>query len=163
MSTLVTRDRGRAERDPGDPLDLRTRVDARVGRAVGRARLLAEVDPAGQLADDEQVGALDHLALERAGVVQRRQRPDRPQVGEQAEPLAQAEQALLGRGLDGSVVSHFGPPTAASSTASAPRQAASVSSVSAVPWASIDAPPNRCSSYSNSAPTAREHLDRRSR
>ena len=46
----------------------------------------------------------------------------------------------------GSVVSHFGPPTAPSRTASAARQAASTSSVSAVPWASMLAPPNSCSS-----------------
>ena len=38
------------------------------------------------------------------------------------------------------MVSHFGPPTAASSTASARLQASSTSSVSAVPCASIDAP-----------------------
>src|SRR5919198_615155 len=43
-----------------------------------------------------------------------------------------------------------GPPTAASRTASAARQAASVSSVSAVPWASIEAPPNACSANSKS-------------
>src|SRR5919198_1466826 len=55
-----------------------------------------------------------------------------------------------GRGAFGSVVSHFGPPTAASRTASAARHAARVSSVSAVPWASIDAPPNVCSANSNS-------------
>ena len=112
-------------------------------------RLLAEVDPAGELADDEHVGALDDLALERAGVVQRRQRLDRAQVGEQPRPLRRPSSPCSGRGWLGSVVSHLGPPTAASSTASAPRQAASVSSVSAVPWASIEAPPNRCSSYSN--------------
>ena len=57
---------------------------------------VAEVDAAGELAHDEQVGALDALALERAGVEQRRARPHRAQVREQAEPLAQAEQALLG-------------------------------------------------------------------
>ena len=55
-----------------------------------------------------------------------------------------------GRGASGSVVSHCGPPTAASRTASAARQAASVSSVSAVPWASIDAPPNGCSAKAKS-------------
>ena len=99
LSTLVTARAGRAERDPRDPLDLLARVDAGVRGAVGGARLLAEVDPAGQLAHDQQVGALDHLALQRAGVVQRRQRAHRPQVGEQAEALAQPEQALLGPGL----------------------------------------------------------------
>ena len=39
--------------------------------------------------------------LQRAGVVQRRQRLDRAEVGEQAEALAQAEQALLGPRLVG--------------------------------------------------------------
>ena len=41
------------------------------------------------------------LALERAGVVQRRQRPTGPQVGVQPEALAESEQALLGAGLVG--------------------------------------------------------------
>ena len=72
------------------------RVDAEVGGGVLGARLLAEVDPAGQLAHDEQVGALDPLAPQRRGVIERRQRLDGAQVGVQAEPLAQPEQALLG-------------------------------------------------------------------
>ena len=76
-------------------------------------------------------------------------------------PLRSPSRPCSGRGLDGSVVSHFGPPTAASRTASAARQAASVSSVSAVPCASIDAPPNRCSSYSKPAPTASSTSTRR--
>ena len=45
-----------------------------------------------------------------------------------------------GRGASGSVVSHFGPPTAPSRTASAARQAASTSSVRAVPCSSIEQP-----------------------
>ena len=52
------------------------------------------------------------------------------------------------------MVSHLGPPTAASSTASARRQASSTSSVSAVPWASIDAPPTTRSSSSKSPSSA---------
>ena len=63
--------------------------------------LLAEVDAAGQLAHDQQVGAVDDLALQRAGVVERRQRPHRAQVGVQPEALAQPEQALLGARLGG--------------------------------------------------------------
>ena len=39
---------------------------------------------------------VDHLALERARVVERRLRPHRPQVRVQAEPLAQSQQTLLG-------------------------------------------------------------------
>ena len=74
----------------------RDAVGAEVARVVVGARLLAEVDAAGELADDEQVGALDALALERARVVERRERADRAQVREEAQALAQAEQALLG-------------------------------------------------------------------
>ena len=89
----------RPERDPRDPLDLLARVHAGVRRRVVGTGLLAEVDPSGQLADHHQVGALDQLALQRARVIQRRDRPHGPQVREQPEPLAQAQQALLGPGL----------------------------------------------------------------
>ena len=65
-------------------------------------------------------------------------------------PLRRPSRPCSGRGAAGSVVSHLGPPTAASSTASAPRQASSTSSVSAVPCASIDAPPISRSSNSKS-------------
>ena len=54
-----------------------------------------------------------------------------------------------GRGFSGSVVSHFGPPTAASSTASDAFAASSVSCGSAVPVASMAAPPSSASVYSN--------------
>ena len=47
-------------------------------------------------------------------------------------PLRSPSSPCSGRGASGSVVSHFGPPTAASRTASALRQASSTSSVSAV-------------------------------
>ena len=46
-----------------------------------------------------------------------------------------------GRGAAGSVVSHFGPPTAASSTASAAFAASSVAAGSGSPTASMAAPP----------------------
>ena len=46
-----------------------------------------------------------------------------------------------GRGFAGSVVSHFGPPTAASSTASDAFATSSVSSGSAAPVASMAQPP----------------------
>ena len=97
MSTLRhARARG-AEGDARDALDLLAAC-SRTGRwRVSAVRgLVAEVDAAGELAHDEQVGALDDLAAQRAGVVERRQRADRAQVGVQAEALAQAEQALLG-------------------------------------------------------------------
>ena len=126
----------------------RRRTSQRSMAAVSRARLLAEVDPAGELAHDEQVGALDHLALERAGVVERGERPDGAQVGVQPEALAQAEQPLLGprRVRVGRCPTSGRRPRRAARRRRA-WQAASVSSVSAVPWASIDAPPNGCSSY----------------
>src|SRR3954465_8390834 len=59
-----------------------------------------------------------------------------------------------GRTAPGSLVSHFGPPKAPSSTASEALQAASASSVSAVPWRSIAAPPAGCSSNVRSPATA---------
>src|SRR3712207_8982158 len=52
----------------------------------------SEVDAARQLADDEHVGPLKDLALERARVEQRADRAHRAQVGEEAELLAQPEQ-----------------------------------------------------------------------
>ena len=69
--------------------------------AVAVAPAVAEVDAAGELADDQQVGALDALAAQRARVEQRLAGPDGPQVREQPEALAEAEQALLGPGLVG--------------------------------------------------------------
>ncbi len=66
-----------------------------------RARLLAEVDPARQLAHDEQVGPFDPLAPQRRGFVQGREGLDRAQVRVQAEALAQAEQTLLGARFGG--------------------------------------------------------------
>src|SRR6202050_4012035 len=65
-------------------------------------------------------------------------------------PLRRPNRPCSGLGALGSVVSHLGPPTAASSTASALRQASSTSSVRATPWASIEAPPKTCSSNSKS-------------
>src|ERR1700730_4736033 len=66
-------------------------------------------------------------------------------------PLRNPSNPCSGLGCSGSVVSHFGPPTAASRTASERRQALSTSSGSGVPWASIEAPPKEGSSNSNSA------------
>src|ERR1700739_1644254 len=65
-------------------------------------------------------------------------------------PLRRPSSPCSGRGAAGSVVSHLGPPTAASSTASAALHACRVSSVSAVPCRSIEAPPKGCSSNSKS-------------
>ena len=132
LSTLVTFLRASRNADPRDALDLALAVDAGVVRGVAVQAAVAEVDAAGELAHHQQVGALDALALQRAGVEQRGARPHGPQVREQARaPCGGPSRPCSGRGASGSVVSHFGPPTAASSTASAPRQASRTSSVSA--------------------------------
>ena len=152
-----------AEGDPGDPLDLLARVDAGVRGGVrrsgssrrSRSRRSARARPAGRCRSIIS-------RLQRARVVQRRQRPDRAQVGEQARgPCAGRAGPARGGAWPGRSCPTSGPPTAASRTASAPRQAASVSSVSAVPWASIDAPPNTCSSYSKLGADRVQDLDRR--
>ena len=61
---------GQLEGEPDDPPDLRLRVRQRVERRSlpgrpGRLAALAEVDAAGELADDEQVDAVEELRLER--------------------------------------------------------------------------------------------------
>ena len=133
LSTEVTRPRragdGRhAERQLGDPLDLLDRVDAGVVGDAVAAAAVAEVDPAGQLAHDQQVGAPDALLAQRARA---RRAPGRsaPAAGSRTArgPCAGPSRPCSGRGASGSVVSHFGPPTAPSSTASAARQRSSTS------------------------------------
>ena len=54
--------------------------------------LLAEIDPAGELAHDQEVEALHHLALERGGVGQRRVADRRPEIGIEREVLAEPQQ-----------------------------------------------------------------------
>ena len=51
------------------------------------------------------------------------------------------DRGLLSGRIAGSTLSHLGPPTASSKTASAALQASIVSSVKGTPYASIDAPP----------------------
>ena len=63
--------------------------------APARLLALAEVDAAGQLADDEQVDAVEQLRPERRRGHERRVDRDRAQVGVQPEPAAQGEQRLL--------------------------------------------------------------------
>ena len=87
---------GGLECGPGDPLDFRGLVLAGVEGGVALATRLAEVDAAGELADDQQVGAGDAVLAQRAGAHQRRARPHRAQVRVEAHAFAQAEQALLG-------------------------------------------------------------------
>ncbi len=92
---------GGAEAPLGQALDLGQGVGARVEGAVPLATPLAEVDAAGQLAHHQQVGPLDALAPQRARVVERRPGAHGPQVGVEAEPRAQPEQALLRARLGG--------------------------------------------------------------
>ena len=156
LSTEVTFPRRpAAARKPhsASALDLGERVDAGVEGAVGLAPALAEVEAAGELAHHQQVGALDALAAQRAGVVERRPRAHRAQVGVEAEARAQAEQPLLGARLGRG---RWCPTSARRPRRAAPRptpaQAASTSSVRAVPWASIEAPPTRCSCHATARP-----------
>ena len=71
---------------------------------VGDGLRLAEVDAAGQLADDQDVEALDQLALQRREVGQRVEALRRPQVGEELELLAQPQQPGLGADVVGHLV-----------------------------------------------------------
>ena len=57
---------------------------------------LAEVEPAGQLTHDAQVGPRDPLRLERPGVFQARPQAGRPQVRVHAHRLAQCQQRGFG-------------------------------------------------------------------
>jgi hypothetical protein len=66
-----------------------------VGGHAAAARL-AEVDVAGQLADDEDVQAGHQLGLEAGGAHELLVADGRAEVGEQAQVLAQAQDGLLG-------------------------------------------------------------------
>ena len=70
-------------------------IAARPSSVVPLLRRLAEVEAAGELAEDQAVDALEQLGLERRGVDERRLDGDRAQVGEQPEAAAQREQRLL--------------------------------------------------------------------
>ena len=88
----------RLEGHAGNAFDFGHRVAHRVERharcAVDPARL-AEVQPSGQLAHDQQIGSPGHLRLERAGTVAAGPDPRRTQVRVHAKALAQGEQAAL--------------------------------------------------------------------
>jgi hypothetical protein len=88
------------------------------GSVVDAARL-AEIDAARGLAHDHDVEAAHQIGLQRGGIHQRVEHHGRAQVGEQAEILAQPQDAELRRCSKGRL-SHFGPPTEPNSTASAP-------------------------------------------
>ena len=93
---------GQFEGDGADAADFRRRVALRVegldlaGGVDMAAARLAEVNAAGQFADDHDVEALDDLGLQRGGIDQRVEHLGRAQVGEEVHLLAQAQQAALG-------------------------------------------------------------------
>ena len=109
----------------------RGRVAIDVGRLAGLVPL-AEVEAAGQLAEDQQVHAAQPLLAQRRGVDECRLQGDRPQVGEQPQPLRSLKSACSGRTVAFGL-SQRGPPTAPSSTASAAWHSARSSSRRAVP------------------------------
>jgi hypothetical protein len=102
-SDLVASACAPARRRRGDALDLVGVVDLRIDGAllavaeIGDFLRLAEIDAAGQLAHDQDVEALDDLALQRRGIGKRRIADGRAQIGEELQVLAQAQQAGLGR------------------------------------------------------------------
>ena len=65
----------------------------------GADALRAEIDVAGQLADDDHVDRPGDLGTERGGILEAREQLGGTQIGEQAEVLAQAENGLLGAEL----------------------------------------------------------------
>ncbi len=98
------------EGDAGDALDLVGVVDLGVDGAllavaeVDDLLRLAEIDAAGELAQDQDVEPLDQLALQRGGIGERRIDDRRAQIGEQLEVLAQAQEPGLGPHLVGHAV-----------------------------------------------------------
>ena len=124
------------EGDARDALDLVGVVDLGVDRAllavaeIGDGLRLAEINAAGQLAQDHDVEPFDQLALERGGIRQRRIGHGRAQVGVKLQILAQPQQPGL-RAMSYGTLSHFGPPTAPKITASAAFAFSMASSVTA--------------------------------
>ena len=89
------------EGDAGDALDLVGVVDLGVDGAllavaeIGDGLRLAEIHPAGQFAQDDDVEPFHDFALEARGVGERRIADGRPDVGKQAKVLAQAQEPRL--------------------------------------------------------------------
>src|SRR5262249_14691867 len=72
---------------------------------IGDGLRLAEIDAAGELAQDDDIETVHHIALEARGLRERRIADCRTDVGEQAEFLAQPQQS----GLRPRVVGHLVP------------------------------------------------------
>ena len=98
-----------AEREAHDAADLLVGVLERVDRArapadrLAEARL-AEVEAAGELADEEDVDARDAVRLQRRRAGEGRVHAHRAEVRVEAERLAEPEEALLGAHLGARVV-----------------------------------------------------------
>ncbi len=93
---------GQLEGHARHPLDLRLGVElgvhgppAAVGKGLDPPRL-AEIDPAGELAHDQDVEPRHHLPLQTGGVRQGLEAQGRPKVGEGVHRLAQAQEPRLG-------------------------------------------------------------------
>src|SRR3546814_11074106 len=85
-----------------DALDLRHAVRAQVARAVGVALLVAEIDPASQLADDDHVDPVKQMLLDRRGAQHGSLRPHGAQGFVQHKSLAIGKAARRERyGQDG--------------------------------------------------------------
>src|SRR6516165_2249826 len=69
-----------------------------IAEVVNRLRL-AEIDAAGELAQDDDVEPVDHFALEARGCRERGITDRRPDIGEEAEVLAQPQEACLWAGV----------------------------------------------------------------
>ena len=87
------------EGDAGDALDLVGVVDLGIDGAlltvteIGDRFRFAEINSAGELAQDDDVEAIDRFALQTRSVGKRRIDDRRADIGEQAEVLAQPQQA----------------------------------------------------------------------
>ena len=124
------------EADARDALDLVGIVDLRIDGAllavaeVGDGLGLAEIDAAGELAQNDDVEPFDRLALGARGVGEKRVTDRRPDIGKQTKVLAQAKETRFRPHLVGHVVP-FRPADGAKMTASAAWAFAMVSSVMA--------------------------------
>ena len=90
----------RLEGEVGDTAHFALAINHRIQRlflAVTRPSFprRAEVDAAGQLADDEQVSSFKPFRAERAGIEEGRVGDNRPEIGIQPQRLAQPQQPLL--------------------------------------------------------------------
>ncbi len=77
------------------PLDFLSRIGTHINGRSGIASLLAEIDPAGQLANEDEVNALEDFRFECRSVREGREHLYRTQIGVDAELFAELQQPLL--------------------------------------------------------------------